>query len=60
LYRSVQTKQEDIQLPYLEESLDEMIENAEENVQQWQKFQIKEISKTQSINSIRKPINIVL
>ena len=54
LYRSVQTKQEDIQLPYLEESLDEMIENAEESVQQWQKFQIKEISKLKEQEAFRR------
>ena len=54
MYRSVQTKQEDIQLPYLEESLDEMIENAEENVQQWQKFQIKEISKLKEQEAFRR------
>ena len=54
MYRSVQTKQEEIQLPYLEESLDEMIENAEENVQQWQKFQIKEISKLKEQEAFRR------
>ncbi len=54
LYRSVQTKQEEIQLPYLEESLDEMIENAEESVQQWQKFQIKEISKLKEQEAFRR------
>ena len=54
MYRSVQTKQEDIQLPYLEESLDEMIENAEESVQQWQKFQIKEISKLKEQEAFRR------
>ena len=45
LYRSVQTKQENINLTHIEESLDEMIENAEEKVKQWQKFQTKEILK---------------
>ena len=54
MYRSVQTKQEDIQLPYLEESLDEMIENAEESVQKWQKFQIKEISKLKEQEAFRR------
>ena len=54
MYRSVQTKQEEIQLPYLEESLDEMIENAEESVQQWQKFQIKEISKLKEQEAFRR------
>jgi len=54
LYRSVQTKQEDTQLPYLEESLDIMIENAEENVQQWRKFQIKEISKLKEQEAFRR------
>ena len=54
MYRSVQTKQEEIQLPYLEESLDEMIENAEESVQQWRKFQIKEISKLKEQEAFRR------
>ena len=54
MYRSVQTKQEDIQLPYHEESLDEMIENAEESVQKWQKFQIKEISKLKEQEAFRR------
>ena len=54
MYRSVQTKQEEIQLPYLEESLDEMIENAEESVQKWQKFQIKEISKLKEQEAFRR------
>ena len=54
LYRSVQTKQEDINLSYLEESLDEMIENAEEKVEQWQKFQSKEISKLKEQEAFRR------
>mgnify|MGYP001356089014 FL=1 len=54
LYRSVQTKQEDINPSYLEESLDEMIENAEEKVEQWQKFQSKEISKLKEQEAFRR------
>ena len=54
LYRSVQTKQEDINLSYLEESLDEMIENAEEKVEQWQKFQSKESSKLKEQEAFRR------
>ena len=54
LYRSVQTKQEDVSLSYLEESLDEMIENAEEKVAQWQKFQSKEILKLKEQEAFRR------
>ena len=54
LYRSVQTKQEDVSLSYLEESLDEMIENAEEKVEQWQKFQSKEILKLKEQEAFRR------
>ncbi len=54
LYRSVQTKQEDIDLPYREESLDEMIENAEEKVAEWHKFQSKEISKLKEQEAFRR------
>mgnify|MGYP001410246674 FL=1 len=54
LYRSVQTKQENINLPYLDESLDEMIENAEEKVEQWRKFQTKEILKLKEQEAFRR------
>ncbi len=54
LYRSVQTKQENINLPYLEESLDEMIENAEERIEQWRKFQTKEILKLKEQEAFRR------
>ena len=54
LYRSVQTKQENINLPFLEESLDEMIENAEEKVEQWRKFQTKEILKLKEQEAFRR------
>ena len=54
MYRSVQTKQEDISLSYLEESLDEMIENAEEKVEQWKNFQTKEIIKLKEQEAFRR------
>ena len=54
LYRSVQTKQENVNLPYLEESLDEMIENAEERIEQWRKFQTKEILKLKEQEAFRR------
>jgi two-component system phosphate regulon sensor histidine kinase PhoR len=54
LYRSVQTKQENINLPYVEESLDEMIENAEERIEQWRKFQTKEILKLKEQEAFRR------
>tara|TARA_B100000767_G_scaffold223775_1_gene212750 strand:- start:2064 stop:3101 length:1038 start_codon:yes stop_codon:yes gene_type:complete len=54
LYRSVQTKQENINLDYKEDSLDEMIENAEEKVQQWKDFQTKEIAKLKGQEAFRR------
>lgn len=54
LYRSVQTKQEDLSYKYKEDTLDEMIENAEQKVQQWKDFQIKEISKLKGQEAFRR------
>ena len=54
LYRSVQTKQDEVNFDYLEESLDEMIENAEEKVQEWKEFQVKEISKLKEQEAFRR------
>tara|TARA_B110000305_G_scaffold53127_1_gene58350 strand:+ start:9768 stop:10805 length:1038 start_codon:yes stop_codon:yes gene_type:complete len=54
LYRSVHTKQEDVNLDYLEESLDEMIENAEEQVEEWKNFQVREISKLKEQEAFRR------
>ncbi|MEJ6505195.1 MAG: ATP-binding protein [Crocinitomicaceae bacterium] len=54
LYRSVQTKQDEVNFDYLEESLDEMIENAEEKVQEWKEFQVREISKLKEQEAFRR------
>ncbi len=54
LYRSVQTKQEDLSMKHKEDSLDEMIENAEEKVQQWKNFQTKEIAKLKEQEAFRR------
>ena len=54
LYRSVQTKQEDLSMKYKEDSLDEIIENAEEKVEQWRKFQTKEILKLKEQEAFRR------
>lgn len=54
IYRSIQTKQEHINAPYLDESLDEMIENAEEKIEQWKDFQTKEISKLKDQEVFRR------
>ena len=63
IYRSIQTKQEHINAPYLDESLDEMIENAEEKIEQWKDFQTKEISKLKDLfenNKYYKKISEIL
>ena len=52
LYRSVQTKQEDLSMKHKEDSLDEMIENAEEKVQQWKRDYVNfEPSRSCAVNT---------
>ena len=54
LYRSVQTKHEEVDIQDLEESLDDMIENAEEKIEEWKSFQVKEISKLKDQEVFRR------
>jgi len=54
LYRAIQTKTDDSSKTYETESLDSLIENAEKDVQDWQKKQDEEIVKLKEQETFRR------